>query len=194
MTANEGTQMQADEQPTSRARSALREFVETVLFTLLIYFLVRHFLFENYKVVGHSMDLTLHDSQYLVVNKLSYRLHEPQRGDIIVFRDPRDSERKLIKRVIGLPGETLEIQQGQVSIDGAPLEEPYIQAPGRYSVPPTLVPADHFFVLGDNRNNSSDSHNWGALPRDEIIGKAWISYWPPELWQIVPHIDYENGP
>jgi signal peptidase I len=194
MTANEGTQMQADEQPKSWARSALREFVETVLFTLLIYFLVRHFLFENYKVVGHSMDLTLHDDQYLVVNKLTYRLHEPQRGDIIVFRDPRNSERKLIKRVIGLPGETLEIQQGQVSVDGEQLAEPYIQAPGRYSIPPTLVPADHYFVLGDNRNNSSDSHNWGALPRDEIIGKAWISYWPPELWQIVPHIDYESGP
>lgn len=186
--------MQADEQPKSRARSALREFVETVLFTLLIYFLVRHFLFENYKVVGRSMDLTLHDNQYLVVNKLGFRLHEPQRGDIIVFRDPRNSERKLIKRVIGLPGETLEIQQGRVSINGEQLAEPYIEAPARYSMPSTLIPAGHYFVLGDNRNNSSDSHNWGVLPEDAIIGKAWLSYWPPELWQVVPHIDYENGP
>jgi signal peptidase I len=194
MTTDKGTQMQADEQPRSRARSVLREFVETVVFTLLIYFLVRHFLFENYKVVGHSMDQTLHDNQYLVVNKLGYRLHEPQRGDIIVFRDPRNSERKLIKRIIGLPGETLEIEQGRVSANGEQLDEPYIQAPGHYSVPSTLIPAEHYFVLGDNRNNSSDSHNWGVLSRDGIIGKAWISYWPPEVWQLVPHIDYENGP
>ncbi len=194
MTADKGTQMQADEEPRSRARSALREFVETVVFTLLIYFLVRHFLFENYKVVGHSMDLTLHDNQYLVVNKLGYRLHEPQRGDIIVFRDPRDPERKLIKRIIGLPDDTLEIQQGQIFVNGQLLNEPYTQSPGRYSMPSTLIPAGHYFVLGDNRNNSSDSHNWGTLPRDEIIGKAWLSYWPPELWQVVPHIDYEGGP
>lgn len=186
--------MQADEQSRSRARSALREFVETVAFTLLIYFLVRHFLFENYKVVGHSMDLTLHDNQYLVVNKLGYRLHVPQRGDIIVFRDPRNPDRKLIKRVVGLPGENLEIKQGQVFVNQEQLDELYVQAPGHYSVPPSLIPDGHYYVLGDNRNNSSDSHNWGTLPGDEIVGKAWISYWPPELWQVVPHIDYENGP
>lgn len=179
--------MQADEQPRSRVRSVLRELVETVLLTLLIYVLVRHFLFENYRVVGHSMDPTLENDQYLVVNKLGYRLHEPQRGDIVVFYDPRNSDRKLIKRVIGLPGEVLEIKQGQVFINEQQLDEPYIPNPGRYSVPPTPIPADHYFVLGDNRNNSSDSHNWGTLPSSKLVGKAWLSYWPPHMWGVVSH-------
>ncbi len=190
--ADQGTQMQADQK--SRAPSALREFVETVLFTLLIYFVVRQFLFENYRVVGYSMTPTLEDQQFLVVNKLGYRLHEPQRGDIMVFRDPRDSGRKLIKRVIGLPGEVLEIRQGQVFIDNTQLDEAYIESLGQYSVPPTSIPADHFFVLGDNRNNSSDSHNWGTLSSEEIVGKAWLSYWPPRLWGVVPHQLYEYIP
>jgi signal peptidase I len=192
--ADQGTQMQADEQPRPRVRSALRELVETVLLTLLIYVLVRHFLFENYMVVGHSMDTTLEDEQYLVVSKLAYRLHDPQRGDIIVFRDPKSSDRKLIKRVIGLPGEVLEIRQGQVFIDQQQLDEPYITNPGRYSVPPTPIPADHYYVLGDNRNNSSDSHNWGTLPSDRIVGKAWLSYWPPHTWGLVSHEIYGLAP
>lgn len=186
--------MQADEQPGSRTRSALREVVETVLFTLIIYVLVRHFLFENYRVVGYSMTPTLEDDQFLVVNKLGYRLHEPQRGDIIVFRDPRNPDRKLIKRVIGLPGETLDIKQGQIFINEQPLDELYIRNPGHYSMPPTPIPPDQYFVLGDNRNNSSDSHNWGTLPIGEIIGKAWLSYWPPPLWGVVPHETYNNVP
>lgn len=186
--------MQADEQPGSRTRSALREVVETVLFTLIIYVLVRHFLFENYRVVGYSMTPTLENDQFLVVNKLGYRLHEPQRGDIIVFRDPRNPDRKLIKRLIGLPGETLDIKQGQVFVNGQPLDELYIRNPGHYSMPPTPIPPDQYFVLGDNRNNSSDSHNWGTLPIGEIVGKAWLSYWPPPLWGVVPHEVYHNAP
>ncbi len=192
--ADQGTQMQADEQPRSRVRSVVRELVETVLLTLLIYVLVRHFLFENYRVVGRSMDPTLEDEQYLVVSKLGYRLHEPQRGDIVVFHDPRNSDRKLIKRVIGLSEEALEIRQGQVFIDEQLLDEEYIPSPGRYSVPPTLIPANHYFVLGDNRNNSSDSHNWGTLPRDNIVGKAWLSYWPPRTWGVVSHEIYGIAP
>ncbi len=182
--------MQAEEQPRSRGRSALREFVETVLFTLLIYVLVRHFLFENYRVVGYSMTPTLDNDQFLVVSKLEYRLHEPQRGDIIVFYDPRSSDRKLIKRVVGLPSEVLEVRQGQVFINELLLDEPYIQNLGHYSVSPSPIPTDHYFVLGDNRNNSSDSHNWGTLPGDNIVGKAWLSYWPPDLWGVVPHETY----
>jgi signal peptidase I len=182
--------MQSEEQLKPRGRSAFRELVETILFTLLIYFLVRFFLFENYRVVGHSMDPTLEDEQYLVVSKLSYRIGEPQRGDIIVFEDPHDASRKLIKRVIGLPGEEVEIQQGQVYIDGQMLDEPYIDGPGHYSVPASFIPAGEYYVLGDNRNNSSDSHSWGALNGDRIVGKAWLSYWPPDLWGIVPHEAY----
>lgn len=186
--------MEPDEQPKSRTSSVLRELVETILFTLLIYILIRTFLFENYRVVGHSMDPTLEDGQFLVVNKLGYRLHEPQRGDIVVFRDPRDPERKLIKRVIGLPYEVVEIQQGQIFINERPLDESYIENLGRYSAPPTPLPEGQYYVLGDNRNNSSDSHNWGTLPRDNIVGKAWLSYWPIHRWGIIPHATYNNVP
>ncbi|MGC9335158.1 MAG: signal peptidase I [Anaerolineae bacterium] len=186
--------MQTVEQPKSRGRSALREMLETVLLTLLIYVLVRSFLFENYRVLGHSMDPTLEDMQYLVVNKLGYRLHEPQRGDIIVFRDPRSADRKLIKRIIGLPGEMLEIRNGQVFVNEQPLEEPYVGGPTRYSQPPTPIPEGHYFVLGDNRNNSSDSHNWGSLSRDQIVGKAWFSYWPPATWGLMLHEEYAVVP
>jgi signal peptidase I len=194
MTSDQDTQMQAGEQPESRGRSALREFAETIIFTLLIYVLVRHFLFENYRVVGFSMTPTLENDQFLVVNKLDYRLHDPQRGDIIVLRDPRDGDRKLIKRLIGLPGETVEIRRGQVYIEGQELDEPYITTPSQYSLAPTLIPTKQYFVLGDNRNNSSDSHNWGTLSGDKIVGKAWLSYWPPHLWGVVPHETYANMP
>jgi signal peptidase I len=185
--------MQAVEQSDSRAKSTLREFVETLVLTVLIYVLVRTFLFENYRVVGHSMVPTLEDNQYLAVNKLAYRLHEPQRGDIIVFRDPRSDDRKLIKRVIGLPGEVVEIDGGQVFIDGQLLDEPYIEVPGLYAYPAMPLPAEQYFVLGDNRNNSSDSHSWGPLPRNLIVGKAWISYWPPQLWGVIPHESYDDA-
>ena len=104
---DQGRWIEAQEPAKSRAKSVLREFVETVVFTLLIYALIRSFLFENYRVVGRSMDPTLENDQFLVVNKLDYRLHDPQRGDIIVFQDPRNDRRKLIKRIIGLPGEMM---------------------------------------------------------------------------------------
>jgi signal peptidase I len=186
--------MQTEEQPTSQARSALREIVETILFTLLIYVLVRTFLFENYRVVGRSMEPTLENDQFLVVNKLDYRLHSPRRGDIIVFRDPRADDRKLIKRIIGLPGEVIEITNGQVTVDGVPLAEPYIKSLGRYTEAQLSIPAGQYFVLGDNRNNSSDSHNWGTLAADNIVGKAWLSYWPPSMWGIISHEAYNGVP
>jgi signal peptidase I len=186
--------MQAEKQDNPQTKSALREFVETIAITLVIYVLVRFFLFETYRVVGHSMDPTLEDNQFLVVDKVSYRLHEPTRGDIIVFRDPNDDKRKLIKRVIGLPGEVVEIQDGQVLIDGQPLDESYIVDPGRYSEPPTEVPPGQYFVLGDNRNNSSDSHYWGTFPRQRIVGRARISYWPPRLWGVIPNQSYGDMP
>jgi signal peptidase I len=186
--------MQAEEQTGSRTKSIVREFGETIVLTLLIYFLVRTFLFENYRVLGHSMDPTLENDQFLVVNKLGYRFHEPERGDIIVFRDPRTDERKLIKRVIGLPGEVLEIKDGQVYVDDYLLDESYVANPGRYSLPATPIPEGQYFVLGDNRNNSSDSHNWGTLSRREIVGQAWISYWPPRLWGLIPHETYGAVP
>ncbi|RPI52700.1 MAG: signal peptidase I [Chloroflexi bacterium] len=184
--------MTADQENSPRERSALREIVETVVFTLLIYLLVRTFLFENYRVVGQSMVPSLQNNQFLVVSKLDYRLHEPRRGDIIVFRDPFNPERKLIKRIIGLPGENVEVQNGQVLVDQARLSEPYIADLGRYNQALTPIPDGQYYVLGDNRNNSSDSHSWGLLAEDKIVGKALLCYWPPELWGLLPHAVYAN--
>jgi signal peptidase I len=137
---------------------------------------------------------TLHDDQFLVVNKLGYRLYEPRRGDIVVFYDPNSGDRKLIKRIIGLPGETIEFQEGRVLIGGQEVPEPYLAEPGQYSRAPSRIPEGHYFVLGDNRNNSSDSRSWGMLAGDRIVGKAWISYWPPGEWGILPHAAYGDLP
>lgn len=186
--------MQAEAESKPRARSVLRDIAETLVFTLLIYILVRTFLFENYRVVGRSMEPTLENDQYLVIDKLGYRLHDPQRGDIVVFRDPRSDGRKLIKRVIGLPGETVAIRNGQVFINGELLDEPYIPRQGQYTLQATDIPMNEYFVLGDNRNNSSDSHNWGTLPSDNIVGKAWLTYWPPASWGAIPHEVYGDLP
>lgn len=180
------------EQSQPHQKSIAREFIETLLLTLLIYGVVRGFLFENYRVVGHSMLPTLQDNQFLAVNKLSYRLHPPERGDIIVFRDPNGDGRKLIKRVVALEGEVIEVLNGRVYVNQLPLREPYIQEPGDYSYAAITVPPGQVFVLGDNRNNSSDSHNWGTLSKETIVGKAWISYWPPELWTIIRHEAYDG--
>ncbi|HNS50426.1 MAG TPA: signal peptidase I [Anaerolineae bacterium] len=183
--------MQAEPQQTpQQSRSAFREVVETLLFTLLIYLLIRTFLFENYRVVGTSMVPTLADGQFLVVNKLGYRLHPPQRGDIIVFRDPFSSDRKLIKRVIGLPGDSVEIVGGQILINGQSLDEPYLADPGDTTRSATALAEEEYWVMGDNRDNSSDSRSWGTLVRARIVGKAWLSYWPPALWGLIPHETY----
>lgn len=182
-------------EPRSRGKSPVREAIETIVFTLLIYFIIRTFLFENYRVVGHSMDPTLADGQFVVVNKLLYRLQDPQRGDIIVFRERGDDDRKLIKRIVGLPGEMIEIRNGQVYINERLVNEPYVQNQARRSYARTVIPEDHYFVMGDNRSNSSDSRNWGSLPRSKIVGKGWLTYWPPELWGLIPHATYgEDGP
>jgi signal peptidase I len=125
-----------------------------------------------------------------------YLFHPPQRGDIIVFNPPIDSEKPYIKRVIGLPGETVEIREGHVFIDGVQLEEPYIEGDitscgtARRTCPPVEVPEGHVFVLGDNRNNSSDSRAFGVVEVDDIIGKAWFAYWPSDDIGLVPHYDY----
>ncbi len=168
----------------------LREVVETVLLTLAI-FLVINTLTGRFRVEGPSMEPTLHEGQYLIINKIVYRLHPPRRGDIIVFHHPSDPRRDLIKRVIGLPGETVELRQGQVYIDSILLQEPYVTRSGHRSVRQELGSGD-FFVLGDNRPNSDDSRTWGVLKRDQIVGKAWVSYWPPGDWGMVSHYSFSG--
>jgi len=166
----------------------LHEILETAIITLFVFFVLQIGI-QNYKVLGSSMEPNLHQDQYLLVNKLEYRLHPPARGDIIVFHYPNNPADDYVKRVIGLPGETVEIKDGQVFINGVPLEEPYLRGstPSNYS---GVVPAGSVFVLGDNRGNSSDSRMWGALPYRYIVGRAVLCYWPPEQWAILPGYSY----
>ncbi len=184
--------LETEESSSSVWRGALmilREVAETVILTLIIFFLIRTVI-QNFRIEGTSMEPNLHNGQYLVINKIVYRLHPPQRGDVIVFRFPRDPQRDFIKRVIGLPRESVEIRAGRVFINGTPLDEPYSPATSTYSWGPKTLQEGEYFVLGDNRGNSSDSHNWGMLPRENIIGKAWLSYWPPQYWMIIPHYSF----
>ncbi len=166
----------------------VREIAETILLTLAI-FVVINTLTGRFRIEGPSMLPNLHEGQYLIINKIVYKLHRPARGDIIVFEHPRHGGRDLIKRVIGLPGETIDIRRGQVFVNDIPLSEPYITDPGLYTGHFVLGP-DEYFVLGDNRTNSEDSHSWGPLKADKIIGKAALSYWPPERWGGVPHYTF----
>jgi len=172
-----------------RFKSALREIVDTALLMLLIFIVVRVAV-HTFRIEGVSMEPNLHDGQYLIVNKLVYYFRSPQRGDIVVFHYPRNPRRDFIKRVIGLPGEKVEIKGEHIFINDEELEEPYTVHEGNYAWGPQVMGPDEYFVLGDNRNSSSDSHNWGPVPRDDIIGKAWISYWPPNYWGFVPHYSY----
>lgn len=165
--------------------SVLREILETVLLTVII-FLILNTATGRFQVRGSSMQPALHNGQYLVVGKLTYWLHPPGRGDIIVFKPPNSSGEDYIKRIVGLPGEQVKIQSGKLWVDGVLFEEPYIANPSSYSGSWNLGD-EEYFVLGDNRGNSSDSHSWGMLPRENIVGKAWLCYWPPEEWSLMTH-------
>ncbi|HSQ39787.1 MAG TPA: signal peptidase I [Anaerolineales bacterium] len=163
-----------------------RDLVETLVLAVIIFLVVNTFT-GRYEVQSISMEPTLHEGQYLIVSKVAYWFHAPERGDIVVLDPPNhQSEIPYIKRVIGLPGERVEIRDGRVWINGIALNEPYISGPPSYSESQVLKD-EEYLVLGDNRNNSSDSHIWGILPRDNIIGKSIFRYWPPEKWGLIPH-------
>jgi len=164
--------------------SVAREIIETLLLTFFIFWLVNS-LVGRYRIDGSSMNPTLIDGEYLLINNVSYYLDEPKFGDIIVFHHPR-SDLNLIKRVIGVPGDRVEIANREVKVNGVTLNEPYISAAPTYNGT-WDVPEGQYFVLGDNRNNSSDSHSWSFLPAENIIGKAMLVYWPPVDWSLVPH-------
>jgi len=181
------------------------ELVQTVALTLLIFFAMRAVV-QNFKVEGTSMEPTLHHNQFLIINKMTYAradgtplervvdrnghevagplfvFGEPARGDIVVFRFPAQPDKDFIKRIIAVPGDIVEIRSGKVYLNGAASNEPYIRLGATYDAPARAVPTGHYFVLGDNRPNSSDSHVWGFVPADNLIGKAWFAYWPPGDW------------
>ena len=179
-----GEEEELPEPRPSRGRGLVRlvrELLETILPALLIALLINVFVGQATRVEGQSMEPNLHSEQRLVVEKLSYRFHGPQRFDIVVLKMPNQGEELLIKRVIGLPGETVEIRDGQVYVDGNLLAEPFTDQsthPGRNSK--ITVPPLHIYVMGDNRDRSNDSRSFGPVPIDNLIGRAWLSYWPVE--------------
>jgi signal peptidase I len=191
---------QQPEAPTTQAQQApkrkqptavlFREIAETLLLTLFIFWIVNA-VTGRFRIEGHSMLPTLLEGEYVIINKLSYYLDDPDRGDIIVLHFPNDRSRDFIKRLVGLPGDQVEVSDGVVKVNGIALEEPYINAEPSYNGS-WQVPEGQYFVLGDNRNNSSDSHNWSFLPREDIVGKAWVIYWGPENWGLIPHYDHTS--
>jgi signal peptidase I len=214
----------SDERAPS-VRGVVKELLETAIFILLVFLIVRGVV-QNFKIEGSSMQPSMHTNQYILVNKIIYfhfdmnaplRLlpgrgelppkvvypfHMPRRGEVVVFEYPRDQSKDYIKRVIGLPGETVDIHDGLVYINGHLLDEPYLEGAQTTCRPetdqcsrgPIVVPSNAVFVMGDNRNNSSDSREWDALPLDRVIGKAWVSYWPSDDWGVIPSPAYAALP
>lgn len=196
--------------PPGRSRAAvlIREIVETGMLALIVFLCIRASI-GNYQVEGHSMDPTLRDGELLLVSRLSYAelnthnlakvipfldegsgraemLGGPGRGDIIILRNPEEpTGKRLVKRIIALPGEVMSIQNGHVFIDGAQLSEPYIPEVWHGAMPPTVCPARTYFVLGDNRDFSSDSRVFGCVPRADIIGKAVFGLWPLDRFGLM---------
>ena len=178
--------------PRLHRQGLLREFLDTAILVAAIFTLV-NLISARYIVEGSSMEPNFHDGQVLYISRLNYLLGEPQRLDIVVFHYPRDPKEDYIKRIIGLPGDLVEIRNTQVFVNGVPLDEPYIKeacTPSRCPDKtdwPRLGP-DEFLVMGDNRNNSSDSRVFGTVKRSLLVGEVLVRYWPPQAWGIVSQI------
>lgn len=197
--ANSPTSKSQAAQPSSEQSSWLQklwqnqgENIRLLAIALGLALLIRLFVAEPRFIPSDSMLPTLKIGDRLVVEKVSYRLHPPERGDIIVFEPPQALQERgylpdqaFIKRVIGQPGQQIEVHNGRVYADGQPLPEPYILQPPKYDWGPAIVPNDQYFVMGDNRNNSNDSHVWGFLPRQNIIGRAFFRFWPFDRFGLV---------
>lgn len=173
--------------PTNNGTSwqrTMMDIVETVLLSVVL-FLGINAVSSRIRVESISMQPTLYAGNFVLVNKLAYQLGKPSRGDIIVFRYPPDpTQVPYIKRVIGLPGDRVSITGGKVYINGAQLIEPYLITTTNRGGEWT-VPEGNLFVMGDNRNNSSDSRSWGFVPLQNVIGKAEVVYWPPQKWGLL---------
>ena len=183
-------------------REVVRELIETAILALLI-FLALQFSIQNFRVEGSSMEPTLQEGQYIIVNRLAYLnfayehleallpfvdfrdddgavfpLQPPDRGDVAIFRYPEDPSLDFVKRVIALPGDTVAIDHGQVYVNGAALDEPYLTQVDYRDMEERLIPSGSYFVMGDNRRRSDDSRDWGNVPAENFVGRAWVIYWP----------------
>jgi signal peptidase I len=164
------------------SRKAIKELLQIAIVTVLIYVGV-HATISPRIVDGQSMEPTLHNNEWVMLDKVSYMLHSPQRGDIIVFKYPQNPTQDYIKRVIGVAGDHVLVADGHVYVNGRQLSESYIADPPDYSQAQcsycdVVVPKGYLYVLGDNRDNSSDSHVWGFVPLGNVVGRAMFAYWP----------------
>lgn len=161
-----------------------REIIETIAVTLLVFLVVR-FAVQSFRVDGPSMEPGLHTNEFVLVDKIAYLFSTPRRGDVIVFHYPLDTSTDFIKRVIGLPGDTIQTTSTEVIVDGQVLHEPYISRPFNFGSSAWKLGPDQYFVMGDNRDNSLDSRTWGPLDKSYIIGKAAVVYWPVSNWELI---------
>jgi len=169
-------------------RTLIRETLQVILLALVIFFAI-HFMIQNFRIDGTSMEPNVHNGEYVIVNKTAYWFgHDPQRGDVVVFQAPDQPQNDRVKRVIGLPGETVEVRSdGTVYVNGQQLEEPYLPSHHSGTSGTWTVPEDEYFVMGDNRSVSYDSREGGPVPRSNIIGKAWLIIWPLHDWGWAPN-------
>jgi len=174
------------------------DIIETIVIALAIFVVVYLFLVQPHQVKGLSMFPRFNDAEYILTNKVSYRLHTPQRGDVVVFKSPQNPEVDFIKRIIGLPGEKIKVMNGKIYINGVSLDESvylpndFVTNAGAFAKEgqEITVPSEEYFCVGDNRNHSSDSREWGFVPVKDIVGKAWLRYWPLNRLGFVPHERY----
>lgn len=154
------------------------EIVKVVLISLAIILPIRLFLVQPFYVEGASMEPNFYQNEYLIIDEISYRFNDKQRGEVIIFKNPKNTKNYFIKRIIGLPGETVSIENGRILVDGKLIEEPYITNFSSDKHDPVVLKENEYFVMGDNRNNSLDSRQLGPIHKDYIIGRVWIRGWP----------------
>jgi len=176
------------------AGSLLREFIETVVLALILFLVIRQVV-QNYRIESHSMEPNFYEGQFVLVNKLAYKLGTPHRGDVLVFHNPNNVKEDYIKRIIGLPGDQVEVTGDTIFINGEELPQPFVHnlntANEHYG--PIVVPDNSLFVMGDNRPRSSDSRAIGPIDENLVVGRAWLRIWPLNLFGIVQHYALEPG-
>jgi len=164
----------------------LRDTLITLILALVLFLLLQATV-QSFVIVEHCMEPGFQEGERLLVNKVVYHFREPERGDVIILHPPTDPQAIYIKRIIALPGDSVEVKMGAVYINGSKLDEPYIKEPPTYTLYEEIIPENEYFVLGDNRNNANDSHKGWTVPRQNIIGKVWLSFWPLSEWGLTAH-------
>lgn len=174
------------------------DFLETIVVSLAIFAVVYIFLFQPHQVDGKSMEPNFHNAEYILTDKISYRLGDPKRGDVVVFHSPQDVGTDFIKRIVGVPGDLVMIKDGYFYLNGTRLDEEYINDPGKVAPGRFLregstaeVPNGQYLVMGDNRLHSSDSREWGFVPKTNIVGRAFFRYWPVDVFGTIPTAEAE---